>query len=213
MSENVSNRQLERFPMYLTYLLSIEDKDLVYVSAPQIAQALGLNVEQVRKDLQAVSNKEGQPKQGRKITELIEDIKSFLGYDKPSDAIIVGVGHLGKAFMNFKGFASYGIDIVVGFDTDPEVYGRDINGKPIYPFSAIREVVKNTDIKIAILTVPLENAQEAADELIRIGIRGIWNFTAANIVTPDSVVVENMNLASSFAKFTYKLEELLKKEK
>lgn len=213
MDENVSNRQLERYPMYLSHLLMLSEAGVVNISAPTIAAALHLNVEQVRKDLQAVSSSEGKPKFGRNVEELIADLKKFLGYNETNKAIVVGVGHLGQAFLNYSGFTRYGLDIVMGFDIDPLIVGSEINGKPIYSLDEIGKYLADSDIKIAVLTTPQGVAQEASDVLTKNGIRGIWNFTPIHLSHPLNVVVEDMNLASSLAKFSHRLQILLKKEK
>ena len=100
--KNVSKKQLERYPLYLKYLLSLDETHIENVSSPMIARTLELTEEQVRKDLQIVTKKEGKPREGRKVKELIEDLEQFLGYNEISEAIIVGVGHLGQAFMKYK---------------------------------------------------------------------------------------------------------------
>lgn len=212
MQSNISKRQLERYPMYLNHLFGLKESGEVMTSAPKIARALGLNVEQVRKDLQAISSKVGRPKFGREIDELISDLKSFLGYNSSSLAIVVGVGHLGQAFMNFKGFNNYGLDIVMGFDCNPDLFGKSINGKPIYNIDDMSAILARHNIKIAILTTPLEAAQEVSNLLINCGIKGIWNFTGAFIYATSGVVIEDMNLASSLAKFSHRLQLLKEKE-
>ncbi len=208
---NISKRQLERYPIYLKYLLSLRGGENKNVSSPMIAKALGLSEEQVRKDLQIVSKQIGKPNQGRDIEELIKDIQTFLGYDKIDEAIIIGVGHLGKAFMNYSGFSSFGLNIVAGFDIDKNLIGTKINGKPIYDLYSLGSVVNNLKVKIAILVVPQDNAQMVVNQLVNCGIEAIWNFVPTHIDVPENVVVENVNLASSLAVLSHKLNT--KKEK
>ncbi len=202
---NISKRQLERYPVYLKYLLSLQGGENKNVSSPMIAKALGLSEEQVRKDLQIVSKQMGKPNQGRNIDELIKDIQAFLGYDKIEEAIIVGVGHLGKAFMNYTGFSSFGLNIIAGFDVDPKLIGTSINNKPIYDLYSLEKVVSKLKIKIAILVVPQDSAQMVVNQLVNCGIQAIWNFVPTHIDVPENVVVENVNLASSLAVLSHKL--------
>ena len=138
--KNVSKKQLERYPLYLKYLLSLDEAHIENVSSPMIARTLELTEEQVRKDLQIVTKKEGKPREGRKVKELIEDLEQFLGYNEISEAIIVGVGHLGQAFMKYKGFLSFGLKVVAGFDIDPNLVGTMINEKPVYHVDKIKEI-------------------------------------------------------------------------
>lgn len=203
--KQVSERQLERLPIYLKYLLSMRDSGLKTISSPMIANALSFSEEQVRKDLQVVSSNNGKPKLGRDINELIEDIKSFLHYDNLVKAAVVGVGHLGKALMNYKGFNDFGLDIICGFDIDTNIVGTQINGKDIYSVYQLSNKIEELGLEIAILSVPLSVAQDNADRLVNAGIKGIWNFVPVHLDVKDDVVIENINMASSFAILQHKL--------
>lgn len=203
--KQVSERQLERFPIYLKYLLSMRDSGLKTISSPMIANALSFSEEQVRKDLQVVSSNDGKPRLGRDINELIEDIKSFLHYDNLTKAAVVGVGHLGKALMNYKGFNDFGLDIICGFDIDSNLVGTEINGKDIYSVYQLSNKIEELGLEIAILAVPLSAAQDNADRLVNAGIKGIWNFVPVHLDVSDNVVIENINMASSFAILQHKL--------
>ena len=203
--KQVSERQLERFPIYLKYLLSMRDSGFKTISSPVIANALSFSEEQVRKDLQVVSSNNGKPKLGRDINEIIEDIKAFLHYDNPTKAAVVGVGHLGKALMNYKGFNDFGLDIVCGFDIDSNLVGSQVNGKDIYSVYQLSNKIDELGLEIAILAVPLSAAQDNADRLVNAGIKGIWNFVPVHLNVGDDVVIENINMASSFAILQHKL--------
>lgn len=203
--KQISERQLERLPIYLKYLLSMRDSGLKTISSPMIANALSFSEEQVRKDLQVVSSNNGKPKLGRDINELIEDIKSFLHYNNLIKAAVVGVGHLGKALMNYKGFNDFGLDIICGFDVDSNIVGTQINGKDIYSVYQLSNKIEELGLEIAILAVPLSVAQDNADRLVNAGIKGIWNFVPVHLDVKDDVVIENINMASSFAILQHKL--------
>ena len=205
--KQVSERQLERFPIYLKYLLSMRDSGFKTISSPVIANALSFSEEQVRKDLQVVSSNNGKPKLGRDINELIEDIKAFLHYDNLTKAAVVGVGHLGKALMNYKGFNDFGLDIVCGFDIDSNLVGSQVNGKDIYSVYQLSNKIDELGLEIAILAVPLSAAQDNADRLVNAGIKGIWNFVPVHLEHPDNIIVENMDLARSLAVFFHRINK------
>ena len=101
----ISKKTLARLPLYLGYLREQKGGDQPYISATTIADALGLNQVQVRKDLALISSG-GKPKVGYRISELEADIERFLGYDNINSAVIVGAGHLGKALMSYVGWRS-----------------------------------------------------------------------------------------------------------
>lgn len=98
--------------------------------------------------------------------EIIADLESFLGYNNTHDAILVGVGGLGKAFLGYGGFENYGLNIVAAFDNNEKLVNTRINGKPVYDVSRLQSIVARFNIKIGIITVPSYAAQEVADRMV-----------------------------------------------
>ena len=206
MTKNISNNSLNRLPLYLRILIQLKNEGNEYVNSKTLASYMGTNDEQVKKDLQIVSNKPGKPKIGRSIDELITDIEEFLGYNEESDAIIIGTGKLGNALLNYSGFPAQGINIVAGFDNDPQKIGKKVNGKMIYDIRNIDFILPKINAKIAIITTPASVAAEVANILVEAGIKAIWNFSQAILVLND-VIVENVDLASSLAVLSHRLKE------
>ncbi len=209
---SVSVRQLERYPIYLKYLISMRNSGVTTLSSPIIARAMKCSEEQVRKDFQAIARSAGKPGTGRDINSMIEDLEKFLGYNDVSDAIIVGVGGLGGAFMKFKGFDDFGLNILAGFDCDPLKVGTEINGKKIFSLDKLENLVERLNVNIAILTTPSDAAQEVCDLLVKSGIKAIWNFVPVHLNVSDDVIVENVDLASSLAILSHRLNNKLKGE-
>ena len=112
----VSIQALKRMPYYLQHLKKLESDGVESISAPYIADILKLNEIQVRKDFAAISTTRGKPKSGFKIKELIFNMENFLGYNNNDDAVLIGVGSLGKALLSYNGFEHYGMNIVAAFD-------------------------------------------------------------------------------------------------
>ena len=189
---------LRRLPMYLAYLKSISEDASPNISATCLANALGLGEVQVRKDLAAVSDG-GRPKVGYNRQHLIRDIERFLGYDNTNDAILVGAGRLGRALLGYSGFAEYGLNIICGFDIDEAAIGVARSGKQIRPMRELEAVCQEGKILMGIIAVPAEQAQQVCDELIRYGIRAIWNFAPAHLEVPAGVLVQNEDMAASLA--------------
>lgn len=209
--QTISRQTLHRLPLYLSYLKALP-QEISTVSATGIADALKLGQVQVRKDLASVSTS-GRPKVGYVTRDLIEEIEAFLGYDNVNDAVIVGAGRLGKAFMGYQGFKAYGLSILAAFDTDPRLAGTEEAGKPIFPMSDIGKVCERLGVHIGILTVPADAAQSACDQLIASGVLAIWNFAPTRLVVPDGVLVQNENMASSLAILSNHLaKRLIEKE-
>ena len=203
----VTLKQIERYPIYLNVLLSLRNSGINKVNSRQLADALGVSEEQVRKDLQVVSPNSSKPGCARDVNLLIKYLKDFLGYNTVNKAVLVGVGHLGSALLSFKGFDDYGLDIIAGFDIDPSLTGGTVNDKPIYSIFNLDNKIKELGVDVAIVATPKEVTQEIVNKLINSGIKAIWNFVPIHLVVPENIIVENMDLARSLAVFFHKINK------
>jgi redox-sensing transcriptional repressor len=203
----ISLHLYNRLTSYLNYLKAIpQTESPLNVSATAIADELGLNDVQVRKDLAGVS-KGGKPKVGYAAAELISDLEHFLGYDNFTDAAIAGAGNLGKALISYQNFEKYGLRIIAAFDNDPRLLDKTICGRRIFSSERITELCSRLKIRIGIITVPAIAAQEACDKFVAGGVSGIWNFAPVNIKTPSNVAVKNEDMSASLAVLTKQLSE------
>lgn len=200
---------LLRLPGYLNYLKTREKDDCLTISSAVIAKDLEVNHVQVRKDLAFVS-KGGRPKTGYAIIELTADIKSFLGYDNLTDALLVGAGNLGKTLLSYNGFSDYGLNVLAAFDTDERIIGANINGKPIYALDKLVDLRRRLNVNIGIITVPEPEAQKVCDLLVASGISAIWNFAPVHVYVPHHVIVQNENMAASLALLANKLSDSIR---
>lgn len=209
----ISKNLVYRLPIYLTISRRLLDEGAKYITAPQISDITGINVETVKKDLSQICKTPGNPKLGREADVLVEEILDFGVYTKQTNAIIIGVGHLGRALLNYTGFGEWGLSISAGFDRDASLIGTKVNDKPIYDINDIAHVVKDSGAEIAIVTVPKEYAQQLVDYAIAAGIRAIWNFAPIHINVPDGVILQNENMASSLSLLNYNLKAAKRKKK
>lgn len=194
---------LGRLPSYYCEIENRVARGEEFVSSTSIAESLGINPVQVRKDLAGISSEPGRPKLGFRVDTLLEDLKRFLGYDHYDEAVLVGVGALGHVLMQYGGFANYGLDIVAGFDR--EVREQKVGNKAVLPVSKMVAFLKRTNIKIGIIAVPASEAQAVADLLVSGGVQAIWNFAPTALNLPDNILVKNENLAASLAALTTEL--------
>ena len=202
----ISKHALERLVRYLAYLKTLAPEAGANISATAIAEALELNQVQVRKDLACVSQG-GKPKTGYVLADLITDIERFLNYDNMTDAVLAGAGNLGRALIFHANFAECGLNIVAGFDSNPELIGTEINGKKILSPDKIGNLCRRLNIRIGIITVPGHQAQSVCDLMVAGGIRAIWNFSSANLTTPAKVVVKNESMVASFVVLSQMLAQ------
>ena len=209
--KEISKSVLKRLPGYLSYLKSIPDGTMPYISATALANALGMGEVQVRKDLAMVSDG-GRPKIGYLRESLIEDISQFLGYDNTTDAILVGAGKLGQALLGYGGFEAYGLNILAAFDAKPFA-SKTQEGKPVYPIDQLESFCRGNKVLMGIITVPAPYAQEVCDQLVACGIKAIWNFAPIHLDVPSNILVQNENMATSLAVLSMHLQAQIKEKK
>lgn len=194
---------IKRMPMYLRVLKRMSE-DSEVASATKVAEELCLEPIVVRKDLE-LAGITGRPGVGYPILDLIGGIENLLGWNNLSDAVLVGCGSLGTALLGYQGFSGYGMNIVCAFDTDSYKVGTSIHGKKVMPLNKLASLVTRMHIQIGVISVPKEHAQAIADTMVRAGIRAIWNFAPVKLNVPESVVVQNEDLAEGLAALSVKL--------
>lgn len=188
---------LQRLAGYLNFLRSKTGTDYERVSSAAIADSMKIPAITVRKDLAYIAN--GRPRVGHNRDELIERITAALGTNTCSEAVLVGVGNLGRALMCYNGFDNYGLKILAGFDVDKILMGIEILGKPVMHINYLRSFVQKTGARIGIICVPAAQAQEVCDMMVAAGIRGIMCFAPVHLFVPPHVTVRYEDFAVSLA--------------
>ena len=201
----VMKSTLSRLPLYYSFIGRLQATGVENVSSALLAQHLNLNPVLVRKDLAQVSSVAGHPRTGFEVNQLLENISNYMGYNKLDEAILVGVGSMGRIILTNSKFEKFGLNIVVGFDKDPYLCGIQLEGKHVLPMEKMESLVQRMGIRIGIITVPDDQAQEVCDQMVRCGIKAIWNFAFVPLKVPEDVLVKNENLPSSLAVLAHKL--------
>ena len=205
--DRISKLTLQRLPVYLNYLRRLPEGLYPHISATAIAAGLGLGEVQVRKDLAAMSNGHGKPKAGFIIEELINNMEETLGYHNSNDAVLVGVGSLGRALLGYGGFAECGLNIVAAFDANPALAGKTVSGKRVFPMEKLRDMCSRMGVHIGIITVPAGAAQGVCDALVSAGVLAIWNFAPVHLQVPADILVQSENMAASLALLSNHLRD------
>ena len=195
---SVSKATLGRLPGYLQYLRNLPESHGDTISATAIAKGLSLGEVQVRKDLAAVSGA-GKPKIGYETAKLIRDIEGHLGYEKLTNAVLVGAGKLGRALLDYDGFEDFGVRIIAGFDRNEQVIRMGNTSKAILPIRDFHVFCEANEVKLGIITVGQGSAQEVCDMMVSGGITAIWNFAPCSLKVPSGVLLLQENLALSLA--------------
>ena len=198
---------IKRLPAYLQLLRVLQAEGHEHVSGTVLATVHNLESVIVRKDL-AITGIVGKPRIGFHVGELIGAIERFLGWDSATKAVLVGVGNLGAALLGYRGFENFGLRLVAAFDSDPRKIGQWINGHRVQPVDKLIAYARRGDVLLGVLAVPASAAQDAADLMVRAGIRGIWNFAPIKLAVPDYVVAQKEDLAEGLAVLSHRLRHV-----
>ena len=197
-ADKVPEPILRRLPWYLSNIKLMKEKGEQYVSSTQISKEINIDASQIAKDLSYV-NISGRTRVGYNIDALIEVLESFLGFTNMHKAFLFGVGSLGAALLRDSGLHHFGLEIVAAFDVNPELVGKDLNGIPIFHSDDFEAKMKEYDVNIGVLTVPINIAQEITNKMVDGGIKAVWNFTPFRIRVPENIVVQNTSLYAHLA--------------
>jgi redox-sensing transcriptional repressor len=200
----VGRATIRRLPSYLNVIEAAHQEGQEYISGTVIAEALALESIQVRKDI-AITGVVGRPRLGFPVVSLIEGIYRFLGWDRNKQGVLVGVGNLGSALLGYGGFAQRGLSLVAAFDVDPKRVGGDVHGVRVHHLDELPAICAERDLDLAVLTVPADAAQEAAEAITDAGIRAIWNFANAQVHVPANVLVQREDLSSGYALLSVRM--------
>jgi len=195
-----------RLPLYRSHLRSLDPMP-EHISAAAIAGALGFGEVQVRKDLALVFGG-GRPRTGYVTKDLLAGLESVLERRGAGDAVLVGAGKVGRALLEFDGFSSYGVEIVAGFDNDTAVLGKTDSGKDILPLDKLIPFCKKHKARVGVIAVPVDQAQDVCDMLVKAGVQAIWCFTPVRLEIPNHIIVRYENLAASLAALFARLDGL-----
>lgn len=199
---------IHRLSIYYRALL--EERDSDFISSDAIAKRTGFTAAQIRKDL-TYFGQFGIPSKGYRIDELKRTISGILGTDKSLDVALVGVGNLGTALLAYKGFGPQGFKIKRAFDNDLRKIGKTLEGVVVQDISELKETLKREGIRMAIVTVRQDAAQEVIDMLAKSGVTAILNFAPIRPRTPKGVDILNIDLAIELERLAYFLTRSRKK--
>lgn len=205
-NKNISMAVIKRLPKYYRYLEELMKNDVDRISSKELGEKIGFTASQIRQDLNCFGDF-GQQGYGYNVKELYNQISSILGLDRGYEAALVGAGNIGQAVSNYSRFENLGFTITAIFDANPKLIGMRIRNVEIMDIDEMASVLQAHKIDIGIICVPRKNAQSVADELIKGGVRAIWNFAPVDLMVPDYVKVENVHLSESLLTLIYLLNE------
>jgi redox-sensing transcriptional repressor len=199
-------KTIYRLSIYLRCLARLKDNGIRTVSSEALSKAAGVKSTQLRKDL-TYFGQFGTRGLGYDVEQLSQMITDELGTKSLQPVVLVGVGNLGLALLSYRGFEKEGFEIISAFDIDPNRRRDKKIPKPILGMDKLAEIIREKNVKMAILTVAASAAQEVANTLVACGVTGILNFAPLVLHVPEEVMVNNVNLAIELENLSYFIQE------
>ena len=205
--KSVSKAVIARLPRYYRYLRRLGSENVSRISSKDLAARMGLTASQIRQDLSCFGGF-GQQGYGYSVETLIIELERILGIAGSRRAMLFGAGNLGRALLRNFNFSYCGVRPVAAFDIAPDIVGNAYRGIPGYAMDEIENVMSREQADIAVLCVPGATAEELAARLVKAGIKGIWNFTNAELREEEiGVAVENVHFSDSLMALCYRIQD------
>ncbi|MBN2776306.1 MAG: redox-sensing transcriptional repressor Rex [Bacteroidales bacterium] len=204
-------KTIERLSMYRRVLQTYQDNQSEFIYSHELASLLHLTPVQVRRDIMLIGYS-GTQRKGYSVKELINKIGDILDGNERINAVIIGMGHLGKAITNYFNTKRSKIDIVAAFENDSTKVDRIISGIKSYHTDSLEMILEESNVTIAILSLSPREAQDVTDRLVFAGIKGILNFTSVPLTVPEDVSLENYDMVTSMEKLAYFVKEKIRDE-
>lgn len=198
----ISQKTIERIIIYRKLLKCFQEAGETQTYSYKIANMLNTKPSQVRRDLMEIGYS-GSPAHGYNIEELIKAISKLIDSPNAEPVVIVGVGNLGRAIMDYSNSIDSNLKIIAGFDNNERKVNKVFHGIRVFHIDNLKRILNDNKVKIAIITTNRESAQSVALDLINFGVNGILNFTPAKLNLPSSIIVENIDMLVSLEKVAF----------
>ena len=206
MAENkIPRATAKRLPLYYRYLNFLNNSGKTKISSTELSEAVKVDSATIRRDF-SYFGALGKRGYGYDVESLLSFFKKTLNQDRLTNVALIGIGNLGHALLNYNFRQTNNIRISAAFDVKPELIGTIQTGVPVYSMDEMVEQLKLQQIEIVILTVPIEVAQKVTDQLVDARIKGIMNFTPIRISVPNTIRIQNVDLAKELQTLIYFLD-------
>ena len=194
MTDRLTVGVAARLSRYLQVLSQSKKMGKERISSQELSDYTNINATQIRRDLSAFG-KFGKRGVGYNIDSLLAEIRKILRTQGQHNIALIGAGRLGQAIASSSIFAEHGINIAAVFDTDPEKVGRRVDGAEVSPYDRLPDLVREKNIIVGVLAVPPDSAQQAANDLVKAGVKILFNYSEALLDVPSDVAVHTSNPA------------------
>ncbi len=194
-----------RLPVYLNMLQHLSAENVQVTSSKELGDLMGISAAQIRKDLSQFGEF-GKQGRGYSVVYLISELQNILNLNQIWELAIVGAGSLGRAIANYPGFKHNCFKVSMLFDNDPKIIGSRIGEFVVKNSETMDFEIRNSGIKIAMLTLPASVAQETAEKLVNAGIIAILNYAPISLKLPNGIHVQYLNPVQNLQHMTYYLK-------
>jgi len=202
IEHNIPDATVSRLPVYRRSLVELDAAGESMVSSAALAELAGVNAAKVRKDLSYIGSS-GVRGVGYDVKYLLSQIGEALGLDEESPVVIIGMGNLGQALADYRGFTSRGFPVVALVDADAKKVGETIAGLDVRHPDELASIVDDLGVRVGIIATPAHAAQAVADRLVEIGIGSILSFAPTVLQVPESVPLRKVDLATELQILGY----------
>ena len=207
--ENISLSVIRRLPRYYRFLGELKKSNTLRISSAELSRIMGLTASQIRQDLNCFGGF-GQQGYGYNVNDLHNEIGKILGTEENLKTILIGAGNLGKTISTQMDFNSFGFNLVGIFDIDPNLIGTNINSICVQDVKLLEVFCEKENPIVACLCIPKEAAEEIAERLVKLGIKGFWNFSHYDMsLEYKGIAVENVHLGDSLMTLSYRVHDNL----
>lgn len=209
---SISLSVIRRLPRYYRFLGELKRAGCTRISSKELSEKMGVTASQIRQDLNCFGGF-GQQGYGYHVVSLYDEIAKILGIETQIDAILIGVGNIGKALASRINFAERGFRLVGLFDTNPEILGQTVADLPVQSMEALDAFCAEHHPEMAIICTPKNAAEAVGEHLIQCGIRSFWNFSHYDLsIKYEDAIVENVHLNDSLMTLGYRMKEASRTE-
>lgn len=197
---------IRRLPIYVRTLKTLCDQQIGSASSEHLAELIGVTAAQIRRDL-SYFGKFGKQGKGYDTNLLVEAISAILKLDRQWPVALAGLGNLGRAIANYRGFAPSSFTITALFDRNPAHIGERLGELDIQPIEDLPGQMRDEGIRIGIIATPKIHAQETADLMVEGGVQAILNYAPVILKVPEGITVREIDPVSALQSMTYYISE------
>ena len=205
--QSIPDIVIRRLPIYRRGLRHLLQQGRLTISSNDLANEIGVTAAQIRRDL-SYFGRFGKQGKGYDVPTLVDAVQQILKIDRRWDVGLAGFGHLGQAIADYRGFEPSSFRIAAIFDRSPDLIGQCTDhGVVVRSEADIVSVVRSQGIRMGIVAVPADQAQEVTDKLLEGGVEALLNYAPVTLRVPDGVWVREIDPISLMQSMTYYLDD------